>query len=203
MSNWESKLFETGNIKDAPPSGRPVKHRESCAGVEESVINSPLKSTRKRSAELGIPRATTQTFIKKDMKVKAFVNELSDADRENRKLTCDELLRIFNTIPSRGKVMFTDKCEIYLSSRARNVYFWAKENPHYYEEIEYNTPHVMMWAALNAYHVIGPYFFDGPVNHTSYLNMLQQWFIPKLELGIREEVWFQQDGALAHNALTV
>ena len=207
MSNWESKLFETGNIKNAPRSGRPVKRRESCAGVKESVINSPLKSTRRRSAELGIPRATIQTFVKKDLEVKewrpTFVNELSDTDRENRKLACDELLRIFNTIPSRGKVMFTDECAIYRSSRARNVCFWAKENPHYYEELEYKTPHVMMWATLNARHVIGPYFFDGPVNHTSYLNMLQQWFIPKLnELGIRE-VWFQQDGVPARYALTV
>ncbi|XP_076373017.1 uncharacterized protein LOC143257876 [Tachypleus tridentatus] len=133
-----------------------------------------------------------------------FVNELSDADRENRKLTCDELLRIFNSIPSRGKVMFTDECAIYCSSRARNVYFGTKENPHYYEEIEHNTPHVTMCAALNAHHGIGPYFFDGLVNHTLHLNMLQQWFIPKLdELSIREEIWFQQDGAPAHYALTV
>ena len=58
----------------------------------------------------------------------------------------------------------------------------------------------MIWAALNARHVIGPYFFDGPVNHASYLNMLQ-WFIPKLdEKGIKK-VYFQQDGALAHYAM--
>ena len=50
-----------------------------------------------------------------------------------------------------------------------------------------------MWTALYA-RVIGPYFFDGPVNYTSYLNMLQQWFIPKFNnLGIKK-IYFQQDG---------
>jgi len=64
----------------------------------------------------------------------------------------------------------------------------------------------MMWTALNARHVIGPYFFDERVNHASHLNMLQEWFIfiSKLdELGIREEVYIQQDGAPAHYTLSV
>ena len=69
------------------------------------------------------------------------MNELSDADREKRKLVCDELLRIFNRIIAQGN---TDEYTIYRSSQARNVYFWAKKNPHLYEEIEYKTPHVMM-----------------------------------------------------------
>ena len=44
------------------------------------------------------------------------------------------------------------------------VHFWAKGNPHYYEELEHKTPHVMMWAALNARHAFEQYFFDTPVN---------------------------------------
>jgi len=56
----------------------------------------------------------------------------------------------------------------------------------------------------NARHVIRQYFFDGPEKLTSYLNMLQQWFTPKLiERGIKEEIYFQQDGAPAHHALSV
>ena len=100
--------------------------------------------------------------------------------------------------------MFIDEYTIYRSSRAQSVSFWAKDNSHYYEEIEYKTPDVMMRAVLNARHVIGPHFFDGPVNHTSYLNMLQQWFIPKLnEIGNKEKIYFQQNGAPAHCAFSV
>ena len=94
MSKWESKLFEIGNAKNASRSGRPMKHRESCKSSEQSIIIYPLKSTRKRLAEHGIPRTT----IKKDLEVKTwwpcFVNELSNVDREKRKLACDELLQI-------------------------------------------------------------------------------------------------------------
>uniref|UniRef100_H3AAA0 Tc1-like transposase DDE domain-containing protein n=1 Tax=Latimeria chalumnae TaxID=7897 RepID=H3AAA0_LATCH len=86
----------------------------------------------------------------------------------------------------------------------RNVFFWSKENPHYMEEIEHKPPRVMMWAALNARHVIGPYFFNGLVNHKSYLEMLQNWFVPELDaLGIRQDVWLQQDGVPPHYALSV
>ena len=105
-----------------------------------------------------------------------------------RKIASDELLQVLNTILARRKVMFTDECAIYRSSQERNVYFRAKENHHYYEELEHKTSHVMLWALFNARHFIGPYFFDRTVNHASYLlNMLQEWFIPKLgEMGIIE-----------------
>ena len=62
----------------------------------------------------------------------------------------------------------------------------------------------MIWAAMTSEHLIGPYFFDGNVNQESYANMIRKWFIPKLiELGIKDRVWLQQDGAPAHFALPV
>ena len=140
--------------------------------------------------------------MKKDLEVEAwrlsFVNETVTP---TRKIACDELLQVFSAIPAQGKVMLMNECAIHRLNRARNVYFWAKENPHCYEKLQHKTAHVMMWAALNARHVTGPYFFDGQVNHASYLIMIQEWFIPKPdELGIRE-VYFPQDGALAHYVL--
>ena len=48
-----------------------------------------------------------------------------------------------------------DVCEIYHSGRERNVYFESNENTHYYEELKYKTPHVIMWNVLNARLVIG------------------------------------------------
>jgi len=52
MSKWESKLFKTGSAKDASRSGRPVKRRESCKNLEQSIINSPFKSTGKDQQNL-------------------------------------------------------------------------------------------------------------------------------------------------------
>ena len=70
--------------------------------------------------------------------------------------------------------MFRDKCAIYKSSKSRNIYFWAKEDPFYKEEVENLPPRVMIWAALTSEH------FDGNVNQESYANMIINWFIPKL-----------------------
>lgn len=208
LLRWEHKLFETGNIKDKPRTGRPSTRVQQCQDVEESVMRSPKKSLRKRSAELGIPRSTLHKHMKNDLHLHAyrpmFVQELSDNDLARRRDACALLLQTFDTIPKRGKVIFSDECAIYRSCRSRNVVFWSKENPHYVEELEHNPPHVMIWAAMNSRHLFGPYFFDGTVNQTTYLDMLRTWFVPQLEeLGILNGVWFQQDGAPAHYAISV
>jgi len=46
-------------------------------------------------------------------------------------------------IPAQEKMMFADYCPINYSSQLWNVCFWAKENTHYYEELQCTTPHVM------------------------------------------------------------
>lgn len=206
---WEKKVFETGSVLDQARSGRPETRKKTCAGVQESLQQSPKKSTRKRSAELGIPRATMMDHMKKDLDVKPYkpmsVNQLSDEDMDRRKEFCEKFLNRFPDCPrNHRKIIFSDECAIYKSSKSRNIYFWAKENPFYKEEVENNPPHVMIWAALTSEHLIGPYFFDGNVNQESYANMIRNWFIPKLiELGIKDCVWLQQDGAPAHFALPV
>lgn len=205
---WEKKLFAIGCIKDKPRSGRPSTRLETCVEAAASVERSPKKSIRKRSQELGVPYTTLHKHMKNDLKLKAFkpsfVNELSDNDMQKRHQACGRLLDVFVTLPSRGKVLFSDECAIYRSAKARNIYFWSKENPHFYEELEHNPPHVMIWAAMSATHLIGPYFFDGAVNQIAYLTMLRDWFIPHLQdRGLLGRIWFQQDGAPAHYAIAV
>lgn len=205
---WENKLFLTGSIKDKPRTGRPTTRQETCAAVEGSVLRSPKKSLRKRASELSIPHTTMLRHMTKDLGLRAFrptaVNELSDTDMNKRHAACARLLEVFPTLPQRGKLFFSDECAIYRSARERNVYVWSKDNPHYYEELEHNPPHVMIWAAMSAKHLIGPYFFAGPVNQHTYLSMLREWFIPELErLDVLQDCWFQQDGAPPHYAITV
>ena len=53
-------------------------------------------------------------------------------------------------------------------------------------------------------YLIGPYFFDGPVNAASYSATLGTWLISQLrDRGLLDDVWLQHDGALAHFALSV
>jgi hypothetical protein len=57
---------------------------------------------------------------------------------------------------------------------------------------------------MDSERLISPYLFDGPFNEHTYLDMLQNWFVPQPEkLGIKEDASFQPVGAPAHYALAV
>jgi len=82
--------------------------------------------------------------MRKDLKVKAFqpvsVNELSDNDMDRQVQARQLLLQRFPKASDKKNILFTDECAIYRSSRNRNIYFWAKDNPHFFEEVENNPP---------------------------------------------------------------
>lgn len=93
---WEKKLFTLGSVTDKPRSGRKVTRQDTCASVADSILQSPMKSIRKRSLELGVPRSTMMRHMKKDLGLHTFqaqlVNELCDQDKVDPKDTdypCD------------------------------------------------------------------------------------------------------------------
>ena len=57
---------------------------------------------------------------------------------------------------------------IYRSSRSRNIVFWSKQNPHFFEEVEHPPPHGLVWGVMNSEYLFWSGFFDGPVNHLNY-----------------------------------
>ena len=111
MLNWERRAFAFGSVKHTPRSGRKKTREETCAGFAASLEQSPLKSTRKRAAELGTPRTTMRDHMKIDLKVRPlrpmFVNELPDEDHNQRVLECRALLTQFSNAVNRAKVMFS------------------------------------------------------------------------------------------------
>jgi hypothetical protein len=93
--------------------------------------------------------------MKLDLKVRPFhplhVNEPSDANMNAREDACRALLAVFHFQHACGALLFTDECAIYRSVHSQNIVFWATENPHFYEELERNPPHVMVWAGRLRY----------------------------------------------------
>ena len=119
-------------------TGRGVEETQRArkrAAVAASIECSPMKSTRKRSSELGLPRSKMRDHMKKDLNVRpygpTFVNELSDGDTDWRYESCHALLDTFSNAVSRSKVLFSDEC-----ARNRNVVFWSKENPNFTQELD-------------------------------------------------------------------
>jgi len=118
--------------------------------------------------------------------------------------SCRALLDTFPNAVFCSKVLFSDECAIYRSARDRIMVFWSKENPNFTQELEHNSLHVMIWAGMTSDYLIGPYFFDGPVNGATYSAMLEMWLIPQLrDRGLLDDVWLQHDGAPTHFALSV
>ena len=81
------------------------------------------------------------------------------------------------------------------------IFFWSKENPHYYEQVRQYPPLVITSAAISGKHLIGPFFINGNVTSESYINMLRTQFVPALEdKGIVLSSHLQQDDVPAHTA---
>ncbi|PSN52572.1 hypothetical protein C0J52_13079 [Blattella germanica] len=70
LLDWERRAFAFGSVKDRPRSGRKNTREETCAGVLALIEQSPIKSTRKRAAELGISRTTMRDRTKRVLKSK-------------------------------------------------------------------------------------------------------------------------------------
>jgi hypothetical protein len=132
------------------------------------------------------------------------VNELSDADMDQHYESCSALLDTISNAISCSKALYSDECAIYCSAHNRNVVFWSTENPNFMQELEHNPLHVMIRAGMMSDYLIGPYFFNGPVNVASYSAMLETWLIPQLrDSGLMDDMRLQHDGASAHFALSV
>jgi hypothetical protein len=63
---------------------------------------------------------------------------------------------------------------------------------------------LLVWSAISANRVFGPFVFDGIVNSINYLKMLKSFFWPKvLRTRDYQKCYFQQDGASPHKASLV
>ena len=175
LLDWKKRAFTLGSVKDRLQSGRKTTSLETSAVVAASIERSSMKSTQKRSSELGVPQSTMRDHMKKDLNVRpyrpTFVNELSDGNMDQCYESCRALLDTFSNVVFRSKVLFSDECAIYRGAHDRNMVFWSKENPNFTQELGHNPLHVMIWVGMTSDYLIGPYFFDGPVNAASYSAM--------------------------------
>ena len=92
--------------------------------------------------------------------------------------------------------------------RQKNCRYWAPINPRQLHERPLHSPQVVVWCAISAQGIIGPYFFEGndgvsvTANAERYNHMLETFFLPELRRRNwnMARAWFQQDGATAHTA---
>ena len=127
------------------------------------------------------------------------IHALHDEDADGRV----EFSKIFfdlmcNDENFQDKIWWSDEACFKLNGhiKCHNCTNWSQENPHVILEREINVPGINVWAAMSCNGIIGPFFFDASVTGEWYLNMLQTYFFPQVQQ--KKDIYFQQDGALAH-----
>ncbi|MCP4491774.1 MAG: hypothetical protein GY820_31375 [Gammaproteobacteria bacterium] len=103
-------------------------------------------------------------------------------------------------------IIFSDEAVFTVDGRVnkQNCRYWCDENPNFYTEQPLHSPKVMVWCALWSGGLIGPFFFEGSVTAPTYLEMLEKFFWPLIaDHPNRQELFFMQDGAPPHFAITV
>lgn len=59
------------------------------------------------------------------------------------------------------------------------MFIYGQKNLNFYEEVENNPHHVMIWTRITLHHLLGFLFFEGSVNQHSYLHMVKEWLVPE------------------------
>ena len=131
----------------------------------------------------------------------AIIQELNPHDFIARENACEALLGL----PDDTLVFSSDEAHFHLlgSVNKQNMRCWSPENPRELHQPPLLALHVTVWCALLRVGIIGPWFFEEnkqavSVTSDCYVNMINECFLPTLnQMGV-ENVWFQQDSAMAH-----
>lgn len=213
IHNLNKRFEETGSVADLQRSGRPksVTTEQNLTTVAQSFVQSPSKSTRRASSELGISRTSLRRMMK-SVGLKPFrptlLQGLNEDDPDRRMEFCEwYVIRQEADNNFYKSILWSDEATFKLNGRVNrhNCVYWDSENPYLVMETQLNAPGVTVWAGICAGGLIGPYMFEQTVNAENYLQMLYEVII-ELENNpvfvqlrpIREKMIWQQDGAPPH-----
>ncbi|XP_039283421.1 uncharacterized protein LOC120351176 isoform X3 [Nilaparvata lugens] len=200
------RFRETGSVCDRKRSRRStVLTDDVLEDVKTRLVNSPRKSLRKLSSQVGLSYSSVHKAAKK-LNMYPYcirlVQELQPPDLNKRLQYC-RCFRSFlndNGIESLNTVFFSDEAWVHLDGyvNSQNCQIWATENPNAVQVKSLHPAKIGVWCAISRQHIVGPIFFEQTVNGEVYRNIVRQ-FVALLEPQERY-CWFQQDGATCHTS---
>ena len=206
------KFRETGSVLDKPKSAYSRVSDETRRRVIEKVESSPMKSIRRSSSELGVPRTTMRRIIKAESFHPYKLQQLNklyedDPDRRLQMVTWFKDQLVQNPSFVKHDVLFSDEANFFVNGEVnkQNCRYYSRENPHWMDPTkQHSCPKVVVWCGLWKSHVLGPFFFHETVTGKLYLDMLQNDLMPHLaRINEGKPLWFMQDGAPPHYATIV
>lgn len=187
----------------------------------------PITPLRIIAKEFNISKESVRRTLKKyKYKAYKFANHqrLYPEDKIKRTDFCETMFNLLNENQNiLNRIVFTDECSFSLNGtvNSQNYRFvlktyysfslsflhysrryWSNTNDHVQNitHTQYNEK-VNVWAGIIDSHLIGPFFIDGNLNATKFLDLLRTQILPhiqNLNLNVND-VWFQMDGAPPHS----
>ena len=103
-------------------------------------------------------------------------------------------------------IICSDEAYFYLElpKNNQNNRQWAESQPCMGVVRGLHEQKILVWCGISAKRVFGPYFFENTVNQHNYLEMLKNFFWPKvLRTAEYKKYSLQQDGATPHTTEAV
>ena len=153
---------------------------------------------------------TLWRIMRKDLGLHAFkiklTQELKPLDHlKRRNFSNSALAKLEENKEFHRKIIFIDEAHFWLHGfvNKQNMRYWSATNPNVLLETPLHLQKVTVWCGFHAGGVIGPYFFVDKndrhvtVNGERYPTMLEDYLWTELDELDINDMWFQQDGALA------
>ena len=189
-----------------------AKTHANVQAVREHLEQSPRKSTRRLSQEVGISRPAVQGVIHNDLELFPYkvqiVQKQIDSNKEERSEFCQSISdRIENNPGDLCLILFSDKTQFHFSRHVNkeNMRFWASQQLHKHTQQPLSHEKFTVWCAIGKGGIFRQYFVednDGnrvTVDAERYIEMMRRMLVPasKRRKGMNTVV-FQQDGAPPH-----
>lgn len=202
------------NRNDGEQPGRNLNEErelQEIAVCSLAETNFPCNST-KIAEEMNIEPRTVRNILKRN-KYRCYklqtTQEIFPEDRQKRMEFCEDMMNRANENETFiENILFTDESSFNLHGHHNPsvAVGYSRENQHI--TIPYRTQYpqkVNVWAGILGNSIIGPFFINGNLNADKYLELLRNQIVPAVQrLNINfDDIWYQQDGCPAHNAIRV
>lgn len=213
FSILKNNLINNGSFTRPRPKSYVKENKE----IDETNVLAVVEATHSTScrtieAEVGVAKSRTQQILKK-YKFKPYkiqiVQHLHPGDAERRLIFCNWYLQQIQIDRNFAcSVIWSD--EAYFSSAGiynrQNTRHWYHENPHLVFEREQQGRFGFSVACFILGRQIAFRIYEGSLSGDRYLNILED-VVPELidnvPLARLNSIYFQQDGAPAHNSLII
>lgn len=206
INKWVQQ-FRSGTLTDRRKtnSGRKntVVIKEKVNEIQNLVNKNPNISIRRGAIKSGISASSFYRILKilnmHPYKIQ-ITQKIPPSSISKRLDFANRMLDKLNKEIDLNKIWCTDEAHFYISGEVnrQNYRYWGTSNPHVVHESALHPKKVTVWIGICATSIIGPYFFDGNVNHVNYLEVLKKFHRTASYRKKIKNYWFMQDGASPH-----